>query len=119
MELIKDIANELDINSLCHKILLNVCLLTNSDRGSLFLAKGSRNSRYLLPKLFDVTPFSKLEDILKSTKKYSKLTIPFGNGIAGNVALNKSPINIKNAYEVRNYFYQLSHNLLKLLIELF
>ena len=56
MELIKDIANELDIDVLCHKILVNVQLLTHADRGSLFLVKGnSPQSRYLHAKLFDVT----------------------------------------------------------------
>lgn len=55
MELIRDVANELDIDVLCHKILVNVGLLTHADRGSLFLAKGSTNNRYLVAKLFDVT----------------------------------------------------------------
>lgn len=56
MELIKDVANELDIDVLCHKILVNVGLLTHADRGSLFLVKGnSSQSRYLEAKLFDVT----------------------------------------------------------------
>lgn len=56
MELIKDIANELDIDVLCHKILVNVELLTHADRGSLFLVKGnSAQTRYLQAKLFDVT----------------------------------------------------------------
>lgn len=55
MELIRDIANELDIDILCHKILVNVELLTHADRGSLFLAKGPPNNRYLISKLFDVT----------------------------------------------------------------
>lgn len=54
MELIRDISNELDINVLCHKILVNVCLLTHADRGSLFLAKGTSKNRYLVAKLFDV-----------------------------------------------------------------
>lgn len=55
MELIRDVSNELDIDVLCHKILVNVGLLTQADRGSLFLAKGTSNSRYLVAKLFDVT----------------------------------------------------------------
>lgn len=55
MELIRDVANELDINVLCHKILVNVGLLTHADRGSLFLARGPREARYLIAKLFDVT----------------------------------------------------------------
>lgn len=55
MELIRDVANELDIDILCHKILVNVGLLTHADRGSLFLAKGPQNNRVLVAKLFDVT----------------------------------------------------------------
>lgn len=55
MELIRDVANELDIDVLCHKILVNVGLLTHADRGSLFLAKGLPTNRYLVAKLFDVT----------------------------------------------------------------
>jgi len=55
MELIRDVATELDIDVLCHKILINVCLLTCADRGSLFLARGPPEKRYLAAKLFDVT----------------------------------------------------------------
>lgn len=55
MELIRDVANELDIDVLCHKILVNVGLLTHADRGSLFLAKTNQNERFLVAKLFDVT----------------------------------------------------------------
>lgn len=55
MELIRDVANELDIDVLCHKILVNVGLLTDADRGSLFLVKGSGDDKYLIAKLFDVT----------------------------------------------------------------
>ena len=54
MDLILDISNELDINILCHKILLNVGHLTKADRCSLFLARGPRDKRYLEAKLFDV-----------------------------------------------------------------
>lgn len=55
MELIRDVSNELDINILYHKILVNVGLLTHADRASLFLAKGTPYNRYLVAKLFDVT----------------------------------------------------------------
>lgn len=100
MELIRDISNELDMDTLCHKILVNVSLLTNSDRGSLFLARGSRGSRYLVAKLFDVTPDSLLEESICAAVEYSKAPIPFGVGIAGHVALTKETIIIKDAYEV-------------------
>lgn len=36
----KDICNELDVRSLCHKILQNVSILLKADRGSLFLVEG-------------------------------------------------------------------------------
>lgn len=39
-ELVKDICNELDVRSLCHKILQNVSILLKADRGSLFLVEG-------------------------------------------------------------------------------
>lgn len=40
LQQVKDICNELDVKSLCHKILQNVSLLLNADRGSLFLVQG-------------------------------------------------------------------------------
>ncbi|CAH0597847.1 unnamed protein product [Chrysodeixis includens] len=97
MDLIKDVANELDIDVLCHKILVNVCLLTSADRGSLFLAKGAPPSRYLQAKLFDVTRDTELNDALR-TARTQEIKIPFGVGVAGLAAQTKHPINIKNAY---------------------
>ena len=98
MELIRDIASELDVNVLCHKILRNVSVLTGSDRGSLFLVRGSKENRYLVSKLFDVTDTSTLEESLHS--EGMEIKVPFGKGIAGAVAQTKELINIKDAYEV-------------------
>ena len=79
MKSIRDITNELDVDTLCHKILVNVSLLTHSDRGSLFLAKGSRDDRYLVAKLFDVTSDSLLKDALTAAEQHSKIPpLPFG-----------------------------------------
>ncbi|CAG5075090.1 5'-cyclic phosphodiesterase (Drosophila willistoni) [Cotesia congregata] len=97
MELIRDVANELDINVLCHKILVNVGLLTHADRGSLFLAKGPQDERYLVAKLFDVTQDTELEDAIQKANS-EEIRIPFGVGIAGYVAQTKEIINIKDAY---------------------
>ncbi|XP_041368878.1 cGMP-specific 3',5'-cyclic phosphodiesterase-like isoform X2 [Gigantopelta aegis] len=97
MELIRDIASELDVNVLCHKILQNVSILTNSDRGSLFLVRGTRDSRYLVSKLFDVTNISTLEESIHTEE--NEIKVPFGKGIAGHVAQTKEIININNAYE--------------------
>ncbi len=44
-ELVIDICNDLDVTSLCHKILQNVCLLVNADRCSLFLVQGEGPER--------------------------------------------------------------------------
>ncbi|KAH0952975.1 hypothetical protein HN011_011017 [Eciton burchellii] len=98
MELIRDVANELDINVLCHKILVNVGLLTHADRGSLFLAKGPLDDRYLVAKLFDVTQDTELEEAVQRAKN-EEIKIPFGIGIAGYVAQTKEIINIKDAYK--------------------
>lgn len=126
MELIKDVANELDIDVLCHKILVNVGLLTHADRGSLFLVKGNTaQSRYLVAKLFDVTQdtgecndmrlrkisspsvtfifvrvsHKALDDAIRLAKA-EELMIPFGVGsIAGYVAETKEIVNIKDAYK--------------------
>ncbi|XP_017486581.1 PREDICTED: cGMP-specific 3',5'-cyclic phosphodiesterase isoform X2 [Rhagoletis zephyria] len=98
MELIRDVANELDIDVLCHKILVNVGLLTHADRGSLFLAKGPPNNKYLVAKLFDVTQKTALKDAVKKAK-LEEIRIPFGVGIAGMVAQTKETINIKEAYK--------------------
>lgn len=104
MELIRDVANELDINVLCHKILVNVGILTHADRGSLFLAKGSTEDRYLVAKLFDVTQETELDEAVQKANT-EEIRIPFGIGIAGCVAQNKEIINIKNAYEVIHLLY--------------
>ncbi|XP_033120849.1 cGMP-specific 3',5'-cyclic phosphodiesterase-like, partial [Anneissia japonica] len=97
MELIRDIANELDLNTLCHKILMNVSMLTNGDRCSLFLVRGSKDQRFLVSKLFDVTEHSTVEDSVHTQEE--EIKIPFGQGIAGHVAQTKETVNIKNAYE--------------------
>jgi cGMP-specific 3',5'-cyclic phosphodiesterase len=97
MELIRDVANELDIDVLCHKILRNVSLLTRADRGSLFLTRGDGDDKYLVAKLFDVRHDTSLEEAVKLART-EDLRIPFGVGIAGTVAKNKILINISDAY---------------------
>ena len=51
-----------------------------------------------MSKLFDVTENSDLEDTLHTEENH--ITVAFGSGIAGTVALTKEPINIKDAYQV-------------------
>ncbi|CAF4378000.1 unnamed protein product, partial [Adineta steineri] len=63
----------------------------------LFLARGPKDSRYLISKLFDVTAGSTLEQSLH--KEDQQIIIPFGKGIAGHVALTREYINIPDAYD--------------------
>lgn len=104
MELIRDIANELDINMLSHKILVNVSILTNADRCSLFLVRGSRDNKVLVSKLFDVTSESTVDQAIRSEE--DEICVPLGVGIAGHAAATGESINIKDAYSVgiRNIF---------------
>lgn len=97
-ELVKDICNELDVRSLCHKILQNVSMLLDADRGSLFLVQGEKDSptRCLVSKLFDVCSRSTLEEM----EKKEEIRIPWGTGIVGFVAESGEPVNIPDAYKV-------------------
>ncbi|KAI9564201.1 hypothetical protein GHT06_007939 [Daphnia sinensis] len=96
-ELVKDICNDLDVRSLCHKILQNVSILTKADRCSLFLVQGERGSesRCLVSKLFDVCS----QSTLKEMEKKDEIRIPWGSGIVGYVAQSGEPVNIPDAYK--------------------
>ncbi|XP_046405591.1 dual 3',5'-cyclic-AMP and -GMP phosphodiesterase 11 isoform X2 [Ischnura elegans] len=98
-ELVKDICNDLDVRSLCHKILQNVSMLLRADRGSLFLVQGSAGgeteSRVLVSKLFDVCSRSTLQEM----EKREEIRIPWGTGIVGFVAESGEPVNIPDAYK--------------------
>lgn len=98
MELIRDIAYELDVDELSHKILVNVSILTRCVRSSLFLCKGHKDRKYLISRLFDVTAESTVEEAVKPIDK--AIIIPFGVGIAGNAASSGEMINIEDAYKV-------------------
>ena len=100
-ELVMDICNDLDITSLCHKILQNVSILLNADRCSLFLVEGEGDSRQLVSKLFDVNSNSTIEEC---TGKCEEIRIPWGKGIVGNVAETGQLLNIAEAYEVCLWF---------------
>lgn len=99
MELLQDVLSpDFDVNSLSHKILLNVLVLTNSDRSSLFLVEGTKECPMLVSRLFDVMEDSTVEDVLHDDA--DSIKIPFGVGIAGHAAQTKEPIIIQDAYAV-------------------
>uniref|UniRef100_A0A2M4CSB8 Phosphodiesterase n=1 Tax=Anopheles darlingi TaxID=43151 RepID=A0A2M4CSB8_ANODA len=100
-ELVKDICNDLDVRSLCHKILQNVSILLNADRGSLFLVQGKstcggdNTKKCLVSKLFDVCSNSTLEEM----EQQDEVKVAWGMGIAGHVAESGEPVNIPDAYQ--------------------
>ncbi|XP_055601122.1 dual 3',5'-cyclic-AMP and -GMP phosphodiesterase 11 isoform X2 [Uranotaenia lowii] len=100
-ELVKDICNDLDVRSLCHKILQNVSILLNADRGSLFLVQGKstcgndNTKKCLVSKLFDVCSSSTLEEM----EQQEEVKVAWGTGIAGHVAESGEPVNIPDAYQ--------------------
>jgi len=92
---VHDIANDLDITSLCHKILQNVSILTDGDRCSLFLVqKFTHGHRILVSKVHDVNSFSTVADVSAS----EEIVVPWGSGIVGYVAQTGEIVNIADAY---------------------
>lgn len=98
LELITDLANELEVDRFCHKILLHVTVLIHGQRSSLFLMKGKPPNQYLVSKLFDVTGSSSLQDALHTEDK--QFSVSLEHSIAGEVALTKKAINLPDAYKV-------------------
>lgn len=92
-ELVKDICNDLDVKSLCHKILQNVSILTNADRCSLFLVKGEKE-RYFVSTLFDVSSDSTIEQM----EKREEIRVKWGTGIVGYAASSGGPVHISDCY---------------------
>ncbi|XP_026472829.1 dual 3',5'-cyclic-AMP and -GMP phosphodiesterase 11 [Ctenocephalides felis] len=109
-ELVKDICDDLDVRSLCHKILQNVSTLLRADRGSLFLVQGCKTQtlattnrtnctlpgrKCLVSKLFDVCSRSTLPEM----EKHEEIRVEWGTGIIGHVAESGEPVNIPDAYK--------------------
>ena len=98
-ELVIDICNDLDVTSLCYKILQNLSILLNADRCSLFLVQGKgTNEKSLVSKLFDVSSDSTYEEICD---REEEIRVPWGTGIIGYVAQTGEAVNIPDAYQVR------------------
>ncbi|XP_061573915.1 dual 3',5'-cyclic-AMP and -GMP phosphodiesterase 11A [Cololabis saira] len=98
LELVKDISNDLDLTNLSYKILINVCILVDADRCSLFLVEGPAHKRTLVSKFFDVHSGTTVRPS-SSTLHSSEVQVPWGKGIIGYVAEHGETVNISNAYE--------------------
>lgn len=97
-EIIKDIANNLNLKTLSYNILVNIGILTNADRCSLFLVEGSKGRRSLVSKLFDVHPIC----LHSTSSEWSgiEIRVPWGKGIVGYAADTGQTVNIEDAYAV-------------------
>ncbi|XP_013864220.1 dual 3',5'-cyclic-AMP and -GMP phosphodiesterase 11A [Austrofundulus limnaeus] len=98
LELVKDVSNELDLTHLSYKILINVCILVDADRCSLFLVEGPAQKRTLVSKFFDVHSGTTVRPS-SSTLNSNEVQVPWGKGIIGYVAEHGETVNISNAYE--------------------
>ncbi|XP_062322745.1 dual 3',5'-cyclic-AMP and -GMP phosphodiesterase 11A [Osmerus eperlanus] len=98
LELVKDISNDLDMTNLSYKILINVCILVDADRCSLFLVEGPAHKRTLVSKFFDVHSGTTVRPS-SSTLNSNEVQVPWGKGIIGYVAEHGETVNIPNAYE--------------------
>ena len=105
LEIVKDISHDLDLRSLTGRILVNICLLLNADRSSLFFVEGSKGHRSLVSKVFDA--YTGTECIPTCTGD-NRVRIPWGQGIIGHVAATGDNVNITNASEV-SFLYVIYH----------
>ncbi|XP_078492494.1 dual 3',5'-cyclic-AMP and -GMP phosphodiesterase 11-like isoform X1 [Ciona intestinalis] len=96
MDLVIDIASDLDVTSVSHRILQNVSILLDADRCSLFLMRERDGEKFLVSRLFNVSKESTLED---NVVVKNEIKMKLGQGIAGMVALTGTALNIPDAYK--------------------
>ena len=109
LELVKDISNDLDLTNLSYKILINVCILVDADRCSLFLVEGPAHKRTLVSKFFDVHSGSTVRPS-SSPVRSGEVQVPWGKGIIGYVAEHGETVNIPNAYQVNQPSFKCRFN---------
>ncbi|KAI8497107.1 hypothetical protein Bbelb_250560, partial [Branchiostoma belcheri] len=96
LEIVKDMANDLDLTSLSYKILVNVGILLDADRCSLFLVEGPKGRRELVSKVFDVHAGT---NVMPGYVGDNVVRIPWGMGIIGYVAEHGVQLNVPDAYQ--------------------
>lgn len=103
-DLVKNICDDLDIDTLLHKILKNIAILINADKSSLFLVCGQAGdpNRHLMSQLFNVDqndPLDRKGSKEERQKLDDSIVIPWGVGLVGYVAQSGESVNIENCYE--------------------
>lgn len=108
--LVKTLYQSLDLKSTCKKIFNTVSLLLDADRCSLFLVVDddkAESKKCLVSVVFDAQSASSMLDTTNEINKsfdsdddnsYEQIKIPYGQGIAGHVALTGRSLNISDAY---------------------
>ena len=99
LEIVKDISHDLDLKSLTSRILVNLSILLEADRSSLFFVEGQRGKKHLVSKVFDA--YTGTHCIPASSGGDNIVKIPWGRGILGHVADTGQTVNITNANKVR------------------
>ncbi|KAK6635447.1 hypothetical protein RUM44_000698 [Polyplax serrata] len=102
LNIVRDIATDLDLKSLSHKTVDNLAVLLDADGASLFLVEGHKGGRQkLVSKVFDV--HSGASTFLlpggKSTGSDNEVQVPWGAGVLGHVAETGETVNLQVACE--------------------
>lgn len=97
LEIVKDISHDLDLKSLTGRILVNICILLDADRSSLYFVEGPKGKQQLVSKVFDV--YAGTNTILTSNGD-NVVRVPWGTGIIGHVADTGETVNITDANQV-------------------
>lgn len=106
---VRDIATDLDLRSLSHKIVDNLSVLLDCDAASLFLVDGPPRGcrrRCLVSKVFDVHSGARGQFLLPDGMQQcdaaddNEVQIPWGVGILGYVASTGETVNLDVACDV-------------------
>ena len=100
LEIVKDISHELDMKCLTSRILVNICILLNADRGSLFFVEGPKGKQTLVSKVFDMYTGTQC---FPTSKGDNMMRVPWGQGIIGHVAESGVTVNVRNASQVCHF----------------
>ena len=102
LEIVKDISHDLDLKSLTTSILMNIGILLDADRASLFFVEGTKGKQSLVSKVFDVYTGT---NCIPTTQGDNIVRVPWGQGIIGHVAATGEPVNITRASQVNTFLF--------------
>ncbi|XP_076342606.1 dual 3',5'-cyclic-AMP and -GMP phosphodiesterase 11A-like isoform X2 [Tachypleus tridentatus] len=98
LESVQEIAHDLNVTSLTHKITTNLAVFVDSDCASLFLVEGTKDRRLLVSRRD-----SGIGSLMINSGKNNQIKVPLGAGITGHVATTGESVNLIDAYEDPRY----------------